>query len=438
MALLAGTGCVEITPPVGTPLAGFAARDHGAEGIHDPLYAKALVLDDEEKRICLITNDLIGLPGSLVARIRAHIEEETGLPGSHVMLNCSHTHSGPQIKPEEDYAAVLVRQIAGAAAMAVRNLRPAKLGFGRGPVQLGINRREWRNGEIVLGRNPEGPVAPYVDVVRIDETEGRPLAILFAHACHPVTRAADSYLISADYPGQAQAIVELVYPGAQAMFAQGCSGNVNSEPVGGSWEDVRRLGTMLAGEVLKVREEIVTTADVRLAAGEEIALLPIAKLPEKDEIDRELAAAEENLAAAQASGVQTRINVQKAFRDTWAKIKEMKEKGEEFPPYEFPLQGLAIGDLAILGLPGEIFVEYQLFVDEISPFRQTLTLGCTNGSGAYIPTAAALPEGGYEVRFTPLWWGRLPFAPELEANLQDGLRKLLENLQAQLASRTEE
>jgi len=429
MSLLAGVAVVDITPPVGTPLAGFASRDHGAESVHDALRSKALVLDDGATRLCLITNDLIGLSAEMVARIRGLIETATGIPAAHVMLSCSHTHSGPQIR-DEDLQAVLARQIAGAATVANASLHPARLGAARGPVQVGINRREMKDGQMILGRNPDGPVAPYTDVIRVDNADGAPLAILFAHACHPVTRASSSYDISADYPGRAQAVVEQVHPGAVAMFAQGCSGNVNSEPVGGTWEDVRRLGTMLAGEVLKVREEIVTTDDVKLAVDQELIGLPCERLPEMAKIEAELADYEAKLADAEASGVATRINMQRAFRDTWAKLKGMKERGEELPPYDFPVQGFALGDVAILGLPGEVFVDYQLHNDAISPFGQTLTLGCTNGAGSYIPAASALSEGGYEVTFTPIWWGRLPFAPALEPELQQGMERLLGRLHA--------
>ncbi|MCE5240256.1 neutral/alkaline non-lysosomal ceramidase N-terminal domain-containing protein [bacterium] len=429
MPLQAGVATVDITPPVGTPLAGFAARDHGSEGLHDPLYSKALVLDNGVTRVCLITNDLLNLSADLVGRIREQIERETGLPGDHVMVNCSHTHSGPQLK-DEGLAAVVARQIAGGAVMAHAALQPARLGASRGPVQVGINRREMRDGQMILGRNPEGPVAPYVDVVRVDDAEGRPLAILFAHAAHAVTRGGDSYLISADYPGRAQAVVQQVHPGAVAMFAQGCSGNINCDAPERTWEDVRRLGTMLAGEVLKVREEIATTDEVKLAALHEPSSLPCQRLPQMAKIEAELADCERKLAEAEASGAENNTNMARAFRDTWVKLKGMKERGEELPPYDFPLQGLRIGDVAVLGLPGEVFVDYQLHANAVSPFRQTLTLGCTNGSGAYIPTAAALDEGGYEVTFTPIWWGRLPFAPEAETVLRDSIERLLQRLHA--------
>ncbi len=429
MPLQAGVAAVDITPPVGTPLAGFAARDHGSEGLHDPLHSKALVLDDGTTRLCLITNDVLGLSADLVGRIRAQIERDTGLPGTHVMVSCSHTHSGPQLK-DETLAAVVVRQIAGAAAVAQAALQPARLGAGRGPVQVGINRREMRDGQMILGRNPAGPVAPYTDVIRVDDADGRPLAILCAHAAHPVTRAANSYLISADYPGQTQAVVEQVHPGAVAMFGQGCSGDINCDAVGRSWEDTRRLGTMLAGEVLKVREEISTTDEVRLAAATEPIGLPCERLPEMAQIEAELATCEARLAAAEAEGRANDIGMARAFRDTWAKLRGMKERGEELPLYDFPVQGFATGDVAILGLPGETFVNYQLHADAVSPFGQTVTLGNTNASGAYIPTAAALSEGGYEVSFTPLWWGRLPFAPELEPTLQGGMERLLQKLHA--------
>lgn len=427
MALQAGTARVEITPPVGTPLAGFAARDHGCEGIHDPLFSKALVLDDGQTRLCLVTNDLLGLPNAVVEQIRAEVEATAGITAGHVMVNCSHTHSGPMLRDSE-LATATGRQIAGAVKMAAASLQPARLGAGRGPVQVGINRRELRDGEIVLGRDPNKPVTPYVDVLRVDTAEGAPLAVLFHHACHPVTRAASSYLVSADYPGAAQAIVQQVHPGALAMFAQGCSGNINAEPVGGSWEDVRRLGTMLAGEVLKVRELVATSDEVHLAAAAETVYLPCERVPELEKSAAEIARYEAALTAAEAGGKATEIRMQQAFLDTWRKLHTLKEEGRELEPLEFRLQGLALGDVALVGLPGEIFIEYALEAERVSPFAHTLLLGCTNGSGTYVPSAAALSEGGYEVSFTPLWWGRLPFAPELEPVLNGGIARVLQAL----------
>lgn len=424
MAFQAGAASVDITPPVGTPLAGFAARDHGAEGIHDPLHARALVLDDGRTKLCLITTDLLSIPVDLVPAIRAQIAAATGLPTANVMLNSSHTHSGPVLRGTP-LAEVTGRQIAGCAIMAAGRLQPARLGAARGPVQPGINRREWREGQIVLGRNPEGPVAPWVDVLRVDTAEGAPLALLMAHACHPVTRAANSYAISADYPGVAQALVERVHPGVTPLFAQGCSGNINSEPVGGSWEDVRRLGTMVAGEALKVRELAVAEDETPLRVAHELVLLPHQPIPALEQCEQQWAEYE---AKATAAATETEANVQRAFARTWRKLTDLKHQGEELPPLEFPLQGFALGDVAVLGLPGEVFVQYCLHAEAVSPFRQTLTLGCTNGSLAYIPTAEALSEGGYEVAFAPIWFGRLPFAPELEANLKDGITRLLARL----------
>ncbi|MEN6642436.1 MAG: hypothetical protein ABFE08_08330 [Armatimonadia bacterium] len=427
MGLLAGVAAVEITPPVGTMLAGFAARDHGAERVHDALHSKALVLDDGATRVCLITNDLIGLPGELVELIRGEVERTTGIPGANVMVNCSHTHSGPVLR-EGELPGVVARQVAGVARMAAERLAPARVGGGRGPVQVGINRRELRDGRIVLGRDASKPVAPWVDVLRVDTAEGAPLATLFMHACHPVTRAENSYEISADFPGVAQRLVEGVYPGTTAMFGQGCSGNINSEPVRGTWEDGRRLGTMLGGEVVKVRETIATTDEARLAVTHERVELPLQRIPPMEQVEREIAAAEKALAEAEGRSSAAATNMYKAFLATWRKLREMKEREEELEPMVFPLQGIAVGDTALMALPGEVFVEYALHAEEVSPFGQTLCLGCSNGSGTYVPTAAALEDGGYEVSFTPLWWGRLPFAAEMEGVLRDGIGRVLGRL----------
>ncbi|MEN6548117.1 MAG: hypothetical protein ABFE07_18925, partial [Armatimonadia bacterium] len=322
---------------------------------------------------------------------------------------------------------VVARQIAGAARMAAERLAPARVGGGRGPVQVGINRRELRDGQIVLGRDASKPVAPWVDVLRLDTAEGAPLATLFMHACHPVTRAENSYEISADFPGVAQRLVEGVYPGTTAMFGQGCSGNINSEPVRGTWEDVRRLGTMLGGEVVKVRETIATTDEARLAVTHERVELPLQKIPPMEQIVLEITGAEKALAEAEGRS-SAAATLYKAFLATWRKLREMTEREEELEPMVFPLQGIAIGDTALVALPGEVFVEYALHAEEVSPFGQTLCLGCSNGSGTYVPTAAALEEGGYEVSFTPLWWGRLPFAAEMEGVLREGIGRVLGRL----------
>ena len=174
--LLAGIATVDVTPYVGIWMAGFAGRTHGSEGMHDPLRSRALVLDDGDTRLCLITNDIISFGFEFVDEVKRMISEECGIAPGNVMHNSSHTHSGPAMRqvsgaysPDTCYSQVYARKIVGAVKMAIADLKPARIGVGRTPVQVGINRRErLPEGGTILGRNPDLPVAPYVDVYRID------------------------------------------------------------------------------------------------------------------------------------------------------------------------------------------------------------------------------------------------------------------------------
>src|SRR5262245_26856354 len=114
MALLAGAAKVNITPPLGGPMAGYAARDHGSEELDDPLHAAALVLETEGTALALVTTDLIGVSAELTAAVRQGVEEATGIPGSHVMLCASHTHFGPEVRqgPRADGTLPAERELA--------------------------------------------------------------------------------------------------------------------------------------------------------------------------------------------------------------------------------------------------------------------------------------------------------------------------------------
>jgi hypothetical protein len=154
--LFAGVARVTITPPVGTWQAGFGDRNRPSEGIHDDLFARALVLGDgsDEHRVALVALDLIGLERDSVQRIRARIAEQTGIAGERVLLSCSHTHAGPSMlnlaglgdgttadqPADAEYVTVTERAIAGAVQMAAGDLRPVTLALGKGTAGFPVNR----------------------------------------------------------------------------------------------------------------------------------------------------------------------------------------------------------------------------------------------------------------------------------------------------------
>lgn len=407
--LQAGVARANITPPVGCYLAGYGSArtdpatstkdDHIAypgprikpsAGINDDLFAKALVLDDGAIQVALVTLDLIGVDDNLVAQARALIQAATGIPGGHVLLGAAHTHAGPFTVAhgegklaDPDYLSQLTKKIAGAASMAARSLAPATLSLGWGQAAIGVHRRVVTPEGTFMRPNPAGPVDRRVGVLRIDATEGSPLAILVHYTCHPNVLRHDNLLISADYVGVALDLLEQVYPGSTALFLQGCCGNVRPNLVGddgdfrsGGETDRQRLGRILGAAAVKAAEQAVPLAPVRLKAASERVLLPLAEGREGP--------------------------------------------GGETGSVEAEMQALALGPLLLITIPGEPFVEIGQRIRQ-AVGDPVLVVGYANGYLGYLATSQAHTEGGYEVTTGP-------FAAQAEDALVAGALELAQEL----------
>ena len=231
----------------------------------------------------LLTCDIISFNYRFTDPLRARIEATTGVPAGNILVSNSHTHSGPltwgvlsEDQVDAEYMDVLGRKLASIAQMAVAQMRPATVGFARREVRVGYNRRAMAPDEPLRGVPLRGPLAPVVDVMAIRDEAGRFLAAWFCHAAHAVVLGGDNYLLSADYPGPAQAAVEAIHPGCTAMFAQGCCGDINavrSSP--GTFEEVRSRGHLLGGAVIAALEEAGPLEDVTLAAATGRLELPL-------------------------------------------------------------------------------------------------------------------------------------------------------------------
>jgi hypothetical protein len=300
------------------------------------------------------------------------------------------------------------------------------LGFGRTQVQIGVNRRQKRDdGNILLGVNPDGPVAPYVDVVRVDNTENKPIAIFFSHAAHPVVLGGSNVLISADYPGYAMRLVEQVEAGSVAMFGQGCCGNINSNPVGGTFEDARRLGTILGAAVIGEAEKIKTDGDVVLQSRSKIIDLPLQEPLEVSEAEALVERYQKELSDLKARGVGRPHTYMAQAILEWAQ--DMLKLAKDPKPYTqtFEIQAMQLGNVAIVALTGEVFVELALEIDARSPYQQTIVLGYTNGCIGYVPNEEAYPHGGYEVSSAYRYYGTLMLKPESDRQIRNAAVELL-------------
>ena len=293
--LKAGVARVEITPAGSMPMYGYANRKCGpANGTHDPLFAKVLVLEAAGSRIAIVTADL----GSLVSdNLRREVASKLNIPV--LLLSSSHTHSAPAFLPfgsapvtgpeAQAYLTDIERKIFGAVDEASRAMFPARLGVGKGSIQIGYNRlllRENGRARAVfdnLDRIPYGPVDPEIVLLRVEDADGRARALLVHYAAHAVVLGPTSCKYSADYPGVMQSAVERTLEGTQVMFVQGGAGDINPLFQGrsGREEDdfgvMEKMGQLLAAEVLranktvrplatgidaiKVRSEVMTFAD---------------------------------------------------------------------------------------------------------------------------------------------------------------------------------
>lgn len=419
--LLAGAQRTIITPPVGVDLCGFGGREGPSAGVHDDLRACALFLSDGDCDLVVITADLIGLCHEEVAQVRAGIEERIGVPPEAVMIACSHTHSGPATrcinclgKHDDDYLCDLLGKLVEVAVGAREAARPAQVGAARRPARIGVNRRELRDERIVLGVNDAGVTDPHVDCLYVDDLEGQPLARLFCHAAHAVTLGGDNLLISADWPGYAQRAVEEHYgPACVALYMQGCCGDINCR-LRATFEAAEEQGRALAAEVIAGEADAPRRPDPPLGASAETLHLPLLPPPPPEEARRmceQLAAQAE--AGREGGNYGVRMMHEGVAR--WAaEIVRLavEDCGPRSVPFE--VQALRVGDLGIVGLPGEVFVEYALNIAAASPLPLTAVAAYTNGNIGYVPTAAAYPEGGYEVESAIRFYGTTMPTPGCE------------------------
>ncbi len=443
MSLFAGVCETNITPPIGVWLSGYANRPTGAVGVHDDLFARALVLDNGECRLAVLSIDLISLTPEVVIAVREGISERLGIPVSAIMLNCSHTHGGPSLRGfrgmgnrDEVYVDILIRKLIGAAKQAADEMVPAQLSYGESTVQIGISRRERTStNEITIGRNYGGPVAPLVQTLSINGTDGRTFALLFSHACHPTTMEGDNLHITADWPGAAVAHLKNrfhsetketgIAPNALPMFLQGCCGDINPNRRS-TWEAVDYAGRLVADAAHTARWNAHGRMEDTLSGREITVKLPMRPPPPLEECMKELALWESKLAEEIALGVsQGRINFLEGCIN-WARDASAYASNPDFSEFqEITIQCLNLGGLKLIGFPAEMFVKYQLdFIRQNG--TPVIAMGYTNGCWNYAPTAIEFTRGGYEVDGAQRYYGTLGFASDCESILRTAAYDLLE------------
>jgi hypothetical protein len=410
--LRVGAAAVDINPPEGTPLAGYYSP-RGSRTVLDTLYSKALVLDQDGTRVALVVCDLITLPRYTVVEARQLIEKQTGIPGSHVMISATHTHTGPVVArgsttdsltgADKDlgrrYTESLPGLIARSVAEANQKLAPAHVSAAIGQEGgLSFNRRffmrdgtvSWNPRKLDPGVvRPAGPIDPDVSVVAFETPRAGPIATYVNFAMHPDTTGGEG--ISADYPGVlSRLLADYRGAGMVTVFANGCCGNLNHRDLG--WADpqhgpheARRIGTVLAGAVCRTYPALKPVPAGGLRVKSALVHLPLAPHTADD--------------VSRAREVVKRPRDPKTpFLDMVKAYRVLDVAARDGRPLEVEVQVIALGDrIAWVSLPGEIFVELGLAIKKASPFPETLLAELANGSVGYVPDRPAYAQGNYEV-----------------------------------------
>ena len=405
--LQAGAAQVDITPPLGSHIEGHF-RDRLADNVHTPLFAKAIAIADGETTVGLVVCDLIFMPREIADAAKQMIEADTGVPPSAVVITGTHTHYGPSVygclgtPRQDDYVAWAPRKIADAFAMAFRRLAPAQMGHASGSCPSEAHNRRWvmKDGSLRTnpGRqnpdldHPAGPIDPELGLLVLRTAERKPIAAVANYALHYVGGGPGTWL-SSDYFGAfGTALQRCAGDGFVAVMANGCTGDINnidftrpSPPQPHPYAQVERVANVAAGEAWSawstLREDDYT-GDVRV--GGRAAEVPFEPRRPSDD---EMAAARTLFESGEdwANG-------------DWIYARELVLLAEMPAAFDVPIQALRIGDLGLVGLPGEIFVEIGLAIKGQSPFARTMTVSVANAMAGYIPTDAGIRAGGYETR----------------------------------------
>lgn len=399
-----------ITPDTSKNLLGYGPRM--STGVRDSLYHKVVILDDGKKQFYLVATDLGTIAPVTYDKALARLKKMFNIKREDFWWTNTHTHSAPetgspgviplflgeryQVKYDEGYANFVEDKLVEAVAEARKKLVPAKLGAGWGYSRANINRRARDvTNKTFLGENPDAPVDGKIGLIRIETTDGKPMALIANYAIHGTVLAIEDARISGDVPGVVAQYVE-EQTGAPLLFVNGALGNIaprfsisvnNTGKKDGQLKQFRKL---LGEPILEANRRIgVTTGDVTLRTSGIVI-----ETPRREDI--------------------------KTWPDDMKDYLRITKAGEAL--IKFPVQFLGINDdIMVWSAPCELFCEVSNKIRSNSPYPFTFYAGITNGTFGYLCTPEEIKLGGYEPTVSP-------FSPSAAGQLSEAVSQELDAL----------
>lgn len=415
MTLLAGAATADITPPVGGLMDGYGDRSQPSQGVHDPLFARILVLDDGDNACAIAGCDLLGMHPDVTTAVRERVSNATNIAPDAVLVAATHNHAGPFglragmfSQLNDTLATDLIDKISAAIGESYESRRPATLKLGSAQLDtISMNRR-----------HPDWPIDPTLRVLLVDSENG-PIATLLNFACHATVMTGENLLLSAEFPGAACRLIQQG-TGAPAVYLNGACGNVNPVWIRQDFDSVERVGRIVGGQALRTVGELRT-----LGPGQRVHNIRWDEFPEKPvpgrivepriraarcEIDvplrpfrddAEYAAEIESIEAKlsslpEASDERRDVMAQltRTQNERWAAI--WAHRQGDLTSQRTQVQAISLGDgLTIAALPGEFFVETGEAIRAALPGGVFIACYANDYVGYVIPEDA-YAQGGYE------------------------------------------
>ncbi len=411
--LQAGVSLVDISPGPGLELAGYPHHPRHNTGVHDPLHAACICLDDGATRLAFVSMDLLMYSKKEVAAAREQIARQAPIPASNIMITCSHTHSGPwgsgrldmegleeALTPDAGFMSDLRQKLAALVKEAWENRFDAAVG-----VEKGYCGRD--NGVGGNRRDPNGIADPEVWVIGVRDAAGRTRGCLVKYALHPTFLHSDNLQVSADYPGCIRKHLAARAPGVTLLFAQGCSGNQSPRYFrsGKTYAEAVRVGSAIGEEAARVLEGMEFRTDAALSVRSVETEIETRVLPSLADAEKavEITRATWQKAKAESTVERDIWNAELRFlgaEDTLGYVR-VRERGERlsllYDEVPAEVQMIGIGEARVVGLPGELFVEFGITIQYRAPFNRTFVIELANGClPGYACTSQAYSQGGYE------------------------------------------